>query len=262
MPNAVPPGRPFRSYWFTNTAKDRIQAMVVTPPGRPPFPIVIRAHGGPEWHERARWDPEIQALVDAGYAVAGVNFRGSTGYGIAFRERLVENPLLAESEDLVGCLDALIADGLADRAQAFLLGWSWGGMLACLNEGLNPDRWRAVFAGAPIGDLVEGHKAAMPFIQALNVATYGGDPTEVPDRYRERDPMTYVDRARAPVLVIAAENDPRCPVAGLTPWVDALRRRGVEVELHVDSGGHWPDATDRAVRDTDRILSFFERHRA
>jgi dipeptidyl aminopeptidase/acylaminoacyl peptidase len=262
MPNDAPPGRPFRSFWFSNSAKDRIQAVVVAPPGSGPFPIVIRAHGGPEWHERERWDPEVQALVDAGYVVAGVNFRGSTGYGIAFRERLTENPLLADSEDLVACLDALIEDGLADGGQAFLFGWSWGGILACLGEGLYPDRWRAVFAGVPVGDLVEGHRVAMPLIRALNVLTFGGDPTQVPERYRERNPMTYVDGAQAPVLVISAENDPRCPPAGVTPWVDALRRRGVEVELHVDPGGHWLNAMDAGVRDTDRILSFFERHRA
>jgi dipeptidyl aminopeptidase/acylaminoacyl peptidase len=115
---------------------------------------VVRAHGGPEWHHRERWDPEVQAFVDAGYAVACVNFRGSTGYGIAFRKRLAEDLLLGESEDLVACLDALIDEGVGDGAQAFLFGWSWGGTLACLNEGLHPDRWRAVFAGAPGGDLV------------------------------------------------------------------------------------------------------------
>jgi dipeptidyl aminopeptidase/acylaminoacyl peptidase len=224
--NDAPPGRPFRSFWFSNDAGDRIQSVVVTPPGRGPFPVVIRAHGGPEWHERERWDPELQALVDAGYAVAGVNFRGSTGYGITFRERLMENPLLAESEDLVACLGALIEDGIADGRQAFLFGWSWGGALACLNEGLHPDRWRAVFAGAPIGDLVEHHRSAMPFIQALNIATFGG-----------------------------------CPLAGVAPWVAALRRRGVEVELHVDHGGHWLNATDRGIRDIDQILSFFEPRR-
>jgi dipeptidyl aminopeptidase/acylaminoacyl peptidase len=73
----------------------------------------------------------------------------------------------------------------------------------------------------------------MPFMRALNVATFGGAPEEVPDRYRQRDPMTYVGRARAPVLVIAGEDNPRCPLAAVTPWIDALRRRGVVVEAHV-----------------------------
>jgi pimeloyl-ACP methyl ester carboxylesterase len=261
-PDDPPPGRPFRSIWVRNPAGDRIQALVVTPPGRGPFPILVRAHGGPEWHHRERWDPEVQAFVDAGYAVACVNFRGSTGYGIAFRERLAEDPLLGESEDLVACLDALIDEGVADRSQAFLFGWSWGGTLACLNEGLHPDRWRAVFAGVPAGDLAAWHRSAMPFMRALNVATFGGSPAEVPDWYRQRDPMTYVGRARAPVLVIAGEDDPRCPLAAVTPWIDALRRRGVVVEAYIYPSGHWMSDSQEAIRQMDMILTFFERYRA
>ena len=60
-----------------------------TPDGDGPFPTVLNIHGGPEWHERDRFDPETQAFVDAGYAVAIVNYRGSTGYGVAFREALI-----------------------------------------------------------------------------------------------------------------------------------------------------------------------------
>ena len=65
----------------------------------------MSVHGGPEWHERDRFDAEIQAFVDAGYAVALVNYRGSTGYGIEFREALIGNPCLPETEDVLACLD-------------------------------------------------------------------------------------------------------------------------------------------------------------
>jgi len=256
-----PAGRPYRFFWFDNPVGERIQAFVVSPAGAGPFAIVMRPHGGPEWHHRDRWEPEIQALVDAGYAVAGVNYRGSTGYGIAFRERLIGDPGFPESEDVVACLDALIADGVAAEGEVFLAGWSWGGWLACLNEGLNPDRWKAVFAGVPVGDLVAAHWAAMPRIRALDVAWFGGDPDVAPELYRERDPMTYVDRAKAPVLVIAGEQDPRCPLEGVSPWVDALRERGVEVELVLYPAGHDLNDTEENIRQVEMILAFFERHR-
>jgi dipeptidyl aminopeptidase/acylaminoacyl peptidase len=256
-----PPGRPFRFFWFHNPVGERIQAFVVTPEGDGPFPIIMRPHGGPEWHHRDRWEPEVQALVDAGYAVAGVNYRGSTGYGISFRERLHGDPGFPESEDVLACLDALIAEGVASGEESFLAGWSWGGWLACLNEGLHPDRWRAVFAGVPVGDLVAAHWASMPRIQALDVAWFGGDPTQVPELYRERDPMTYVDRAKAPVLVIAGEQDPRCPLEGVIPWVDALRERGVEVEFALYPAGHDLTDTEEYIRQVEMILDFFKRHR-
>jgi len=256
----APAGRPFRSFWFTNPAGDRIQALVVTPDGDAPFPIVMHVHGGPEWHHRNRWEPEIQALVDAGFAVALVNYRGSTGYGIAFRERLIGDPLFPESEDVLACLDALVAKGIADGGRAFLGGWSWGGCLACLNEGLHPDRWRAVFAGIPAGDMVAAHWASMPSIRAYDVAQYGGNPNEVPELYAERNPMTYVDLATAPVLVIAGEHDPRCPPEGITPWVDALRDRGVEVETYFYAAGHHANATAEHIRHVEMILAFFRRN--
>ena len=78
------------------------------------IPTVMSVHGGPEWYERDAFDAETQAFVDAGYAVALVNYRGSTGYGIAFREALAGNPWFPETEDVIAGLDALIAAGITD----------------------------------------------------------------------------------------------------------------------------------------------------
>ncbi|MGZ5297136.1 MAG: prolyl oligopeptidase family serine peptidase [Actinomycetota bacterium] len=255
-----PEGRPFRSFWFEDPAGQRVQAFVATPPGDGPHPTVMSVHGGPEWHERDAFDAETQAFVDAGYAVALVNYRGSTGYGIAFRRALVGDPWFPETEDVIAGLDALIAAGVADPERVAFSGWSWGGCLACLNEGLHPDRWKAVFAGIPSGDMVAAHYASMPEIRAYDVALYGGTPDEVPDLYRERNPMTYVDRAVAPVLVIAGEQDPRCPIEGITPWVDALRSRGVPVDVHLYPQGHHSNAVDQQVHHMQLILDFFGRH--
>lgn len=256
-----PPGRPFEHFWFTNPGGDRIQALVLTPEDTGPFPVVMHVHGGPEWHHRNRWEPEIQALVDAGFAVALVNYRGSTGYGIAFRQALIGDPWFPESQDVVACLDALIAEGVVDADRAFLAGWSWGGCLACLNEGLHADRWRAVFAGIPAGDFVAAHWASMPSIRAYDESLFGGNPTQEPDLWAERNPMTYVDRARAPLLVIAGEHDPRCPPEGITPFTDALRGKGVEVQVYLYPAGHHANATAEQIRQVQMILDFFLRYR-
>lgn len=259
---AAPAGRRYRTMWFSNPAGERIQAFIVTPEGDGPFPTVMSVHGGPEWHERDRFDAETQAFVDEGFAVALVNYRGSTGYGIDFRRALQGNIGFPESEDVVACLDRLVGDGIADPGRVFFSGWSWGGYLACLNAGLNSDRWRAVFAGIPTGDYVAAHKASAPPIRAWDTAVMGGTPDELPELYRERDPMTYVGRVAAPVLVIAGENDSRCPMEGVTPWVDALRARGIEVELQTYPAGHHENKTAGQVRHMATILSFFGRHLA
>ena len=56
-----------------------------------PFPVVMLVHGGPSWLDLDRWQPEIQALADAGFAVGMVNYRGSTGYGREWRDTLIGN---------------------------------------------------------------------------------------------------------------------------------------------------------------------------
>jgi dipeptidyl aminopeptidase/acylaminoacyl peptidase len=255
-----PPGRPFRSFSFENPRGDRVQTFVVTPDGDGPFPTVMSVHGGPEWHERDRYDAETQAFVDAGYAVALPNYRGSTGYGIAFREALIGNVCATESEDILACLDGLVAQGIADPDLVFWSGWSWGGCLACYNAGAHPDRWRAIFAGIPAGDFVAAHWASAPELQAWDRAVHGGDPDEAPESFRRSDPMSYVDHVLAPTLVIAGENDPRCPIEGVTPWVDAVRGRGVPVDVHLYAAGHHANAAEDKVLHMRLVLDFFARH--
>ena len=62
------------------------------------------------------------------------------------------------------------------------------------------------------------------------------------------------------MLVIAGEEDPRCPVEGITPWVDALRSRGVPVDVHLYPQGHHANAVDQQVRHMQLILDFFAAH--
>ena len=260
-PDEPPPaGRPLRSFWFDNPHGERIQALVATPEGEGPFPLVMSVHGGPEWHERDGYDSETQAFVDAGYAIALPNYRGSTGYGVAFREALIGNVCFTETEDILACLDALIAEGTVDSSRVFWSGWSWGGCLACFNAGMHPDRWRAIFAGIPAGDFVAAHWASAPELQAWDDAVYGGGPDDVPDAYRRSDPMTTVGAVRAPTIVIAGEHDPRCPLEGITPWVEAVRANGVPVDVHLYRAGHHANGMQDQVHHMQLVLDFFGRY--
>jgi dienelactone hydrolase len=260
-PDAAPPaGRRYESRFATNPHGDEIQMLVVTPAGQGPFPTVLNIHGGPEWHERDRYDAEVQAFVDHGYAVASINYRGSTGYGVDFRLALIRRVCLTESEDIIACLDALIADGTTDPEHVYWSGWSWGGCLACFNAGAHPDRFRALFAGIPAGDFVAAHWACAPELRAWDEAVHGGNPDESPESYRQSNPMTYVDDVKAPVLIIAGENDPRCPIEGITPWVDAVRAHGGEVEVHTYGTGHHANGVEEQVQHMRWVLDFFAKH--
>ena len=255
----APAGRPFEAVWFTNPSGDPIQGWLIRPDGDGPFPTIVSVHGGPEYHNTDAYDARCLAYADHGFAVLLVNYRGSTGYGSAFRHALQGNIGFPESEDLNTGLDHLVTLGVADPERLFIEGWSWGGYLATLNAGLHPDRWRAVLAGIPVGDYVASHYEAAPPLRAWDEAIMGGGPMELPELYRERNPMTYVDRVTAPVLMIAGEHDSRCPVGQVMVYAHALRVRGREVAVHLYPEGHHTNDVTEQIRHVELAMDFFRR---
>jgi dipeptidyl aminopeptidase/acylaminoacyl peptidase len=256
----APTGRPYVPISFANLEGEEIHGFVITPEGDPPFPGVVHVHGGPNWHDRDEFEPEVQAFVDAGYAVLLVNYRGSTGRDTAFRERLRGDIGFPESRDILAGLDHVVARGLVDPTRVALEGWSWGGYLTLLNAGLHPDRWRAVLGGIPVGDYVAAHYECSPPLRAWDLATMGGSPMEIPDLFRERNPMTYVDRVQAPVLLIAGEHDSRCPLGQVMVYAHALRARRHPVDVHLYPAGHHANDVDEQIRHMQLALEFFDRH--
>jgi dipeptidyl aminopeptidase/acylaminoacyl peptidase len=251
-----PAGRPYRSWSFANPSGQRIHGFVATPPGTGPHPVVMLVHGGPTWAYSDTFMPDVQAFVDHGVAVAMVNYRGSTGYGTAFRDALIGNPGFPEVEDVVAGLDALVADGVVDPARAAIAGGSWGGYVTLLALGLQPERWVVAAAAVPVADYVAAFADEAPFLQAFDRTLFGGGPDEVGDLYVERSPLTYVDRVKAPVLVIAGDNDSRCPIQQVLNYVEALQARRGEVELYRFDAGHGSMVIDERVRQMRAELDF------
>ncbi|HXF73214.1 MAG TPA: alpha/beta fold hydrolase [Actinomycetota bacterium] len=261
-PGGEPPpaGLPYRQFRFRDPAGWEIHGFVAEPPGSGPHPTVLRVHGGPASAWRQGFDPDVQALVDHGYAVAMVNYRGSSGYGVAFREALRGNIGFPETEDLLAGLDALAAEGLVDPERVAIAGRSWGGYLTLLALGLHPDRWRAGVAIVPVGDYVAAHYESSPPLRAWDLSMLGGSPEDLPALYEERNPLTYVDRVRAPVLAIVAENDSRCPFGQAMRWVVARRARGGDVEVYRYRAGHSSYLAEERLRQMRVELDFLARH--
>jgi dipeptidyl aminopeptidase/acylaminoacyl peptidase len=260
----APKGRPYRSWSYTTTAfghpagegGHRVHGFLATPKGDGPHPVVMLVHGGPTWAFTDSFMPDVQAWVDHGLAVAMVNYRGSSGYGTAFRDALVGNPGFPEVADVVAGLDALVAEGVADPARAVVAGGSWGGYVTLLAIGLHPDRWAAAAAAVPVADYPTAYRDEAPGLQAFDRSLFGGSPDEVGALYHERSPLTYVDRVRAPVLVIAGDNDSRCPIQQVLNYVEALRVAGGEVELYRFDAGHGSGVVDERVRQMRAELDF------
>jgi dienelactone hydrolase len=206
--------------------------------GRARPPLVFLLHGGPADHDQDAYDPVVHTLVANGFAVARVNYRGSTGYGPRWRRGGLGRGGLPQLADLVRVRTDILARGLADPRAVGLWGTSWGGYLALLAAGRHPDLWQAVVAVKPVADSVLAYAVGTPALRAVDEALFGGSPEQVPDRYEAASPISHVAHLRAPLLIVAAENDRKCPPEQIHSYLAALRRHAIRHEMHWSPSGH------------------------
>ncbi len=258
----APAGRPYESWHFTNPHGQRVHGFFVTPDasGRP-FPVIMFVHGGPTWLDLDRWQPEVQAYVDAGFAVGMVNYRGSIGYGREWRDVLTGDIGGPELEDVNAGLRDLVERGIADPKRAVIAGYSWGGYVTLLELGKHPELWICGVAGVPVGDYEAGYEDLSPLLQAYDRALLGGaEPKDVPELMRDRNPINFADSVRAPVLFVIGKNDSRCPHRQAMLYVERLEARGHPHEVYVFPTGHGSFDVDERVRQIRTILDFLARH--
>jgi dipeptidyl aminopeptidase/acylaminoacyl peptidase len=239
----------------------RIHALLRRPAGADgPLPLVVDVHGGPTHHDADVFRASPAAWVDHGFAVVQVNYRGSTGYGSAWRDALEARIGHVELEDVVAVRDHLVETGVADADRVVLTGGSWGGFLTLLGLGTSPDRWALGLAAVPVADYLAAYEDEMEGLKAFDRSLFGGSPEEVPEKYRDSSPLTYVDAVRAPVLILAGENDPRCPIRQIENYVRVLEERGIEHEVYRFDAGHGSLVDDEVVRQVRAELDFTTRH--
>lgn len=256
----APRSVPVQDLWVEGPG-GRIHALLRVPPsGSAPHPVIVKVHGGPTAHDSDQFSPQSAAWIDAGWAVLEVNYRGSTGYGVDWRDALSARVGFTELADVAAVHDHLIAEGTVDPARSVLVGRSWGGYLTLLGLGTQPERWAAGVAAVPVADYVAAYEDEMGSLQDFDRALFGGSPEEVPEAYREASPLTYVEHVRVPVLISAGENDPRCPYRQILNYVEALRRTGGTVETHVYDAGHASQVDDERVAQMRRELEFVATH--
>lgn len=262
----APPGEPApRSVEIEDVWVDgpggRVHTLLRRPAGAEgPLPLFIDVHGGPTAHDADWFRAYPSAWVDHGFAVLQVNYRGSTGYGSQWRDALEQRVGHIELEDVVAARDHLVASGVADAGKIVLGGASWGGYLTLLGLGLYPDRWDVGVAGVPVADYVAAYDDEMEALKAFDRSLFGGSPDEVPEKYRDSSPITYVDRVIAPVLVLAGENDPRCPIRQIENYVGVLAERGAEHEVYRYDAGHGSLVDDERVRQVRAEIAFVLGH--
>lgn len=253
---AAPSGVPYSDYDV-----DGVHGFVAEPPGERPHPTIFFIHGGPTSHDVDAFNPAVQAWVDHGYAVVLVNYRGSTGYGTAWRDAIIGDPGPTELQDIAKVYDWAIESGLTNPERVILAGGSWGGYLTLLGLGTQPERWSLGIAAVPVADWFAEIEDEMEPLRRYDEALFGGRTiAEYPEIYRERSPITYADRLRVPVWISGGANDPRCPIRQIENYVARLDELAKPHEYYRFESGHSSLVIDEQIKQMELRLAFAARH--
>lgn len=194
-------------------------------------PLVVFMHGGPTSASYPVFDPRIQYWTQRGFAVADINYRGSSGFGRAYRQRLRCEWGIVDVEDACAAVQALIESGQVDAARTFIRGSSAGGYSALC--ALATD---AGFAGGaslygvsdPLALRRITHKFEADYLDWLI-----GDPEAVAGRYRERTPLYNASSIRVPVIFFQGGLDVVVLPEQTESMVKALKEEGIKVEYRL-----------------------------
>ncbi|MCW5892399.1 MAG: S9 family peptidase [bacterium] len=193
------------------------------PPGTRP-PLLVRCHGGPTAAASSALDPALQFWTSRGFAVLDVNYGGSSGYGRAYRERLLGQWGVVDVEDCVAAARHAVAAGWADPARTAIRGSSAGGFTVLCALAFH-DVFRAGVSWYGVGDLEalahETHDFEAHYTDSL-VAPW----PEGRALYRARSPVHAAARIGVPVLFLQGLEDRVVPPAQAEAMVAALRARG------------------------------------
>jgi len=230
--------------------------------GRPPYPIVLSFHGGPEGQERPGFNSTYQALLSRGIAVLAPNVRGSSGFGKRF-VNLDNGALRTDAvRDIEATLRYVVGDGIAAPDRVGIMGGSYGGYMVMAGLAEYPDRFAAGVNLFGVVNFETFFAHTEPWMAAISTVEYG-DPATQRDLLRALSPIHKVDRVVAPTLVLHGANDTNVPVVEAEQVVENLRRRQIPVDyiLFPDEGHGWRKTPNR-IRSTVAITEWFERHLA
>ena len=223
---------------------------------------VVLVHGGPTYHAEDRFNAQIHYLVSRGFDVLSPNYRGSTGFGLAFQESIKEDGWGGrEQEDIRTGIEALIEAGVAQAGRVGVTGTSYGGYSAWWAITHYPPD--LVAAAAPIcgmTDLTVDYYETRPDLRPYSEEMMGGSPDSVPERYRERSPVNFVQNIRGELLIVQGLRDPNVTPENVSVVAQALERAGISYELLTfDDEGHGISRPENLLDLYPRLADFFER---
>ncbi|MBI3211995.1 MAG: S9 family peptidase, partial [Simkania negevensis] len=224
-------GKSAFAFYYPPTNKDYLPNTEEKPP------LLVKAHGGPSGHITPSLDLMTQFWTSRGFAFLDVNYRGSTGYGRAYREYLKGKWGTIDIDDCISAAFYLIRKQLADPKRLAIRGGSAGGYTA-----LGALAFRNVFqAGASyygVSDLEglvkETHKFESRYLDGL----VGPYPQAI-KRYLAFSPIYFANQIKAPLILFQGSDDKVVLPSQSEKMFEALKKRKIPTAYLLFEGeGH------------------------
>ncbi len=223
---------------------------------------LVFVHGGPTDQVFDEWSQGVylQSIANSGFGVFAVNYRGSTGYGSEFQKLNIGDLGGGDLDDIVHAAKWLQAQPEIHNDQIGIVGASYGGYMTLYALVKKPDVFKAGLSLVPVIDWIEDYKHLIA--NRLDLL-FGGTPDEKEDLYRDRSPITHVDNIKAPVMIVAGDQDSRCPIEPIRLFVEKLKEKNHPYKyIEYNQAGHNIGLEDRSrrARDFFKMMRFLKKN--
>jgi len=230
------------------------------------YPLLVLPHGGVHADFTTYHTHIIRELMAQQYIVIAPEYRGSTGYGKDFYEKIDYGGL--ENDDVNASRDYIVRNyEMVDSTRVGIIGWSHGGMIALMCVFDHPEKYQVCFAGNPVSDLVARMGYSDDEYRKLFSADYhlGKDAKADIKEYRKRSPAWNAQKLKIPLLIHTNTNDDDVNVLEVEHLIQALKAEGKKFEYEIFKdveGGHSFDRIDTRIAKQIRlkIYSFLDKY--
>jgi dipeptidyl aminopeptidase/acylaminoacyl peptidase len=241
----------------------RIRGYLTTPKtaGKSKLPLIVLPHGGPEGRDTQEFDWWAAFYASRGYLVYQPNFRGSDGFGYAFREAGFGEWGRKTQGDITEGVKKLIADGAADPNRVCIVGASYGGYAALAGATLTPELYKCAISINGVADLI--HMLSQEKYDGENHLAYWerriGDLGRERARIEKVSPAQNAANAKAAVLLMHGVDDTVVPISNSRRMRDALKSAGKKVRyVELPGEDHWLSDGITRTRMLDETIKFID----
>jgi dipeptidyl aminopeptidase/acylaminoacyl peptidase len=254
---------PFLIHYPSKDGKWQISAFVYVPfnaEKNGKNAAVVYIHGGPTDQTINSFSRSIQYLVNQGFFVIAPNYRGSTGYGKEFEDANRFDMGGGDLEDVISAAEWIKKTGFIDPKKVAVMGGSYGGYLTMMAVTKAPDLWAAGVPIVPFVNWFTEIENEDPLLREYDMTTMG-DPMKDKARLQERSPINFVAQIKAPLLLLAGGNDPRCPRTEAEQVASAIKKRNGVAELKVyENEGHGFAKIENQIDAYTRVAEFLKKY--